>query len=484
MPTRSARAARIAPHLPHDRTITMRRLIALLAATGALVLAFAASAFAAFTPGAVSFRPSGVLLQLRDDDLAEDLSSFSLSWPGTIDAAGNLTFPGATFGLPGVPVSDIGATVTIGAASDMTGRLDETTGEVTLTGDFQVILRFAAPVVATCTIPLPGYRFTTDGVELGTPAEPLPLAGQPRDLLSGATAIAAGVARAEMTGGDFCTEAGRLLNLPGPLGLRFPGALNLPASPVRAGEPFLFAPKPSFPTQTAQTIGAARPVTVTNHGDQPLDVEELWVEGANADDFLVSSQSCTRGTVAPGASCSVSIRFAPSAANTVATAALVLSANTAAGEHRVGLAASSSGLPIGEPGEPGFDGVDGLDGADGRDGADGADGRDGAAGPRGATGQAGPAGAAGFNGYDGWDGAPGPAGPAGSVGRPGPAGRTGPRGARGPAGRAAARNAKARKAAQKKAAAAKRRRAAAAKQQRAKPAQQKQKRKASVNRSR
>ncbi|MDW5597946.1 choice-of-anchor D domain-containing protein, partial [Conexibacter stalactiti] len=381
----------------------MRRLLALLAATGALVLAFAGSALAAFTPGAVSFRPAGVLLQLRDDDLAEDLSSFPLSWPGTIDAAGNLTFPGAGFGLPGVPVDDIGAVVTIGAVSDMTGRLDETTGEVTLTGDFQVILRFATPVVATCTIPLPGYRFTTDGVELGSPAEPLPLAGQARDLLSGSATIAAGLANAAIAGGDFCTDAGRLLNIPGPLGLGFPGRLNLPASPVRAGEPFLFAPKPSFPAQTAQTIGAARPVTVTNHGDQPLDVEELWVEGTNADDFLISSESCTRGTVAAGASCTVSIRFAPSAANAVATATLVLEANTDAGVHRIGVAASSGGLPIGEPGEPGFDGVDGLDGANGRDGADGADG---AAGPRGASGPAGPAGAAGYNGYDGWDGAP------------------------------------------------------------------------------
>lgn len=440
----------------------MRRLLTLLAATGVLLLACASSALAAFTPGAVSFRPSAVLLQLRDDDLSESLPPV-LSWPGTIDAAGNLTFSGSSFGLPGVRVDDIGAVVTIGATSDMTGRLDETTGEVTLTGDFAVVLRFETPVAATCTIALPGYRFTTDGVELGTAVEPLPLAGAPRDLLSGTTTIAAGMANAEMTGGAFCTEAGRLLNLPGPLGLQFPGRLDLPASPVRAGEPFLFAPKPSFPTQTAQTIGAARPVTVTNHGDQPLDVEELWVEGANADDFLVSSQSCTRGIVAPGASCTVSIRFAPSAADAVATAELVLAANTAAGEHRVGLTARSGGLPIGQPGEPGFDGSDGLDGSDG------ADGRDGATGQRG---PAGPAGPAGSNGYNGYDGAPGP------QGARGPAGRTGPRGARGPAGRVAVRNARARKAAQKAAAAAKRKRARAAKAQRAKLAREQRQRQA------
>lgn len=448
MPTRAATARQLA----HDRTIPMRRLLTLLAATGALLLACASSALAAFTPGAVSFRPSALALQLRDDDLSDALPPV-FSWPGTIDAAGNLSFSGSTFGLPGIPVDDIGAVVTIGATSDMTGRLDETTGEVTLTGDFAVTLRFTTPVVATCTIALPGYRFTTDGVELGTAVQPLPLAGAPRDLTSGTATIAAGVTNAEMGGGAFCTEAGRLLNLPGPLGLQFPGRLDLPASPVRAGEPFLFAPKPSFPAQTAQTIGAARPVTVTNHGDQPLDVEELWVEGANADDFLVSSQSCTRGTVAPGASCTVSIRFAPSAADAVASAELVLDANTTADVHRVGLTARSGGLPIGQPGEPGFDGSDGLDGRDGADGATGADGSRGPAGP------AGPAGSNGYNGYDGHDGAPGP------QGARGPAGRTGPRGARGPAGRAAARNARARRQA---AAAAKRTRAGAAKAQRAK----------------
>jgi hypothetical protein len=449
----------------------MRRLLTLLAATCALLLAFASGALATFTPGAVSFRPSALTLQLRDDDLSDPLPPV-FSWPGTIDAAGNLAFPGATFGLPGIPVDDIGAVVTIGATSDMTGRLDETTGEATLTGDFAVTLRFETPVVATCTIALPGYRFTTDGVELGTAVQPLPLAGAPRDLASGTATIAAGVANAEMSGGAFCTEAGRLLNLPGPLGLQFPGRLDLPASPVRAGEPFLFAPKPSFPTQTAQTIGAARPVTVTNHGDQPLDVEELWVEGANADDFLVSSQSCTRGTVAPGASCTVAIRFAPSAADAVATAELVLAANTAAGEHRVGLTARSGGLPIGQPGEPGFDGSDGLDG---RDGADGSDGADGATGARGPAGPAGPAGSNGYNGYDGYDGAPGP------QGARGPAGRPGPRGARGPAGRAAARNARARKQA---AAAAKRKRATAARQQRAKRASEQRAKRAREQRKR
>lgn len=432
----------------------MRRLLALPAVACALLCAGAPSALADFTPGAVSLRPSGFALQLRDDDLASALPA-GLAWPGTIDAAGNLSFPGATFGLPGIPVSDIGAVVTIGAAEDMVGRLDETTGELTLTGDFHVLLRFASPAV-TCEIPLPDYRFTTDGVRLGSSQEPIDLGGQPRDLLSGRATIAAGLRSATITGGAFCDQAGAALGIPGLLGLQFAGVVNLPASPVVPGTPHLFAPKPSFPTQTAQTIGPAQRVTVTNHGDQPLDVDDLWVEGAAADDFLVSSQTCTRSAVAPGASCQVAIRFAPSAAEADSVAQLVIAANTTAGQHVVGLRATSGGAAIGEPGEPGAEGPPGADGAPGDDGETGARGSPGLPG---APGLPGVNGLPGIQGYDGFDGATGARGPQGAAG---------PRGARGPAGRSAP-SARARKAAalKKKRAAAAKRKAAAAKRKRA-----------------
>ncbi len=394
----------------------MRRLLALPAAACALLFATAPSALADFTPGSVSLRPSGFVLQLRDDDLASALPPV-LSWPGTIDAAGNLSFTGSSFGLPAIPVSDIGADVTIGAVEDMVGRLDETTGELTLTGDFHIVLRFASPAV-TCEILMPDYRFTTDGVRLGSPQEPIELGGQPRDLLSGATRIAAGTPAATITGGAFCDQAGAALGIPGLLGLQFAGALNLPASPVVPGTAHLFAPKPSFPTQTAQTIGPAQRVTVTNHGDLPLDVDDLWVDGADADDFLISSQSCTRASVAPGGTCQVSIRFAPSVAETTRSAQLTIAANTSAGRHAIGLSATSGGAAIGEPGEPGVEGPAGADGADGRTGAPGAAGAPGLPGLPGAAGRPAPGlpginGLPGLQGNDGFDGATGARGSAG-----------------------------------------------------------------------
>ncbi|MDO8209962.1 choice-of-anchor D domain-containing protein [Conexibacter sp. CPCC 206217] len=453
----------------------MRRLIGLLAATCALLLATAPGALAAFTPGPVQFSLSGFALQLRDDDLASALPG--VPWSGTIDAAGNLDFPGSGFALPTIPVADIGANVTIGATEDMVGRLDETTGEVTLTGDFHIVLRFTTPTVATCEILLPDYRYTTDGVVLGSALDPIPVTGAPRDLLTGSMAIAAGDPRATITGGDFCTQAGMLLGVPGPIGLRFAGRLALPASPVVPGAPFLFAPKPQFANQTAQTIGPARTVTVTNHGDQPLDVDDLWVEGAQADDFIVTTQTCTRADVAPAASCTVSIRFAPSAALATSTAQLVLHANTTAGEHRVGLAGTSTGAPIGEPGEPGEEGPAGADGERGARGARGATGATGATGDAGAPGAPGLPGLPGLTGYDGYDGLDGARGPVGPAGPVGPQGVEGQRGARGPAGRSAP-SARARKtaAAKKKAAAAKQKRAAVATAKRKRAAAAKRKR--------
>jgi hypothetical protein len=60
---------------------------------------------------------------------------------------------------------------------------------------------------------------------------------------------------------------------------------------------------------------SAKTVTFTNTGDKPLVITTASLTGKNADQFdiLTGQDSCSAQTVAPGATCTVAVRFAPSA---------------------------------------------------------------------------------------------------------------------------------------------------------------------------
>jgi len=79
-----------------------------------------------------------------------------------------------------------------------------------------------------------------------------------------------------------------------------------------------------------------RRVTVSSRGSAPLAVEDVTVRGAAAGDFSVTAP-CAGEAVAPGGSCSVAVRFAPSAAGR-RVAELLVRSSDAAGPHRVPLA--------------------------------------------------------------------------------------------------------------------------------------------------
>jgi N-acetylneuraminic acid mutarotase len=66
----------------------------------------------------------------------------------------------------------------------------------------------------------------------------------------------------------------------------------------------------SFGGQLVGTTGSAQSVTVTNVGTYPLHVSGVDISGLDPGDFVAQG---TCGLVAPGASCSVSVRFAPTA---------------------------------------------------------------------------------------------------------------------------------------------------------------------------
>jgi hypothetical protein len=146
----------------------------------------------------------------------------------------------------------------------------------------------------------------------------------------------------------------------------------------------------AFADQGIGTLGPARAVTLKNSGGRPLDVRNVSFGGADAGDFVVSSDGCS-GRRLPGgtdATCPLLVRFAPQA--TGARTATLLVADSAPGSpHQVTLTGAGTTAPAGPQGP---------------------------AGPTGATGPTGPAGPT---------GATGPTGPIGPIGLTGPAGPAG-----------------------------------------------------------
>ena len=163
-------------------------------------------------------------------------------------------------------------------------------------------------------------------------------------------------------------------------------------------------PALGFADQAVGTLGGGQTVTVTSTGSLRLNVERLRVDGTAGEDFLLLQDTCGGRSLVRGASCSVRVRFAPTADGPRA-ATLVVESDAAGPAPTVAL----SGAGIASP--PPADGSDGAAGRDGVAGRDGANGRDGAAGPSGAAGPAGPSGTA---------------GPTGPQGRPGPPAATAP----------------------------------------------------------
>ncbi|HEX7289929.1 MAG TPA: choice-of-anchor D domain-containing protein [Conexibacter sp.] len=155
---------------------------------------------------------------------------------------------------------------------------------------------------------------------------------------------------------------------------------------VRAAEPTTLAPAAlAFGAQTQGTLSAAQTVTLTT-ATAAVRVRRLVVTGADADDFLVVGDGCAGEELAPGASCSARVRFAPSAAGGRA-ATLVARADAVEGDA-LAVALSGSGAappqgPAGADGPPGSAGADGPAGPSGPAGATGAPGPRGATGPRG-----------------------------------------------------------------------------------------------------
>jgi hypothetical protein len=127
---------------------------------------------------------------------------------------------------------------------------------------------------------------------------------------------------------------------------------NAPASPqavnlagTGGGKPAgaTFSPASlNFGSQSAGTTSAAQTENVANTGATALMISTVTLGGANASDFAKSADTCSGATVAPNASCAVSVTFTPTTSGNL-SASLVFTDNAPASPQTVGLAGSESG---------------------------------------------------------------------------------------------------------------------------------------------
>ncbi len=154
-------------------------------------------------------------------------------------------------------------------------------------------------------------------------------------------------------------------------------------------EPTVAPTSLTFPTQAQNTIGAGQIVTVTA-GSEALQIHNVQPSGADASDFIVTADECTGETLQPAETCTLLVRFAPSAEGTRSASLTVHAANVTGLE--IPLSGEGGQLSSGERGAQGEPGKQGSQGTSGQPGPAGAKGTTGVHGRRGAKGARGPAG--------------------------------------------------------------------------------------------
>lgn len=135
----------------------------------------------------------------------------------------------------------------------------------------------------------------------------------------------------------------------------------------------------TFAPQPQATLSPSQPLTITNTGAASLRVTGLTFSGADAGDFVVTSDDCRGSTIDAGDSCVVNVGFAPQAAGS-RSAALVIESNDPLNPASVALSGTGSGLAAGPQGPAGPQGQTGSAGAQGPIGPTGPQGPPGAAG--------------------------------------------------------------------------------------------------------
>lgn len=101
-----------------------------------------------------------------------------------------------------------------------------------------------------------------------------------------------------------------------------------------------------FGNQQESVKSSPMSVAVMNNGDAGLTVSSVAVNGANAVDFAISTNTCSAGTVAVNTSCSVSVTFRPTTTG-AETASLQFTDNAPGSPQSVGLNGTGTDFSIG-----------------------------------------------------------------------------------------------------------------------------------------
>lgn len=101
----------------------------------------------------------------------------------------------------------------------------------------------------------------------------------------------------------------------------------------------------TYSNRLVGTTSDSQEVVIRNTGVAPLTITSLLIAGPDAQDFVISSNTCVGGAIMPGASCSVWIQFAPATFGP-REAVLRILHNGIGGEHRIALSGTGC-APIG-----------------------------------------------------------------------------------------------------------------------------------------
>jgi hypothetical protein len=114
-----------------------------------------------------------------------------------------------------------------------------------------------------------------------------------------------------------------------------PQGIALTGTGVASGPNATLSPaSATFSTQLVGTTSPAQPITLTNYGTATLSISSITIKGADPGDF---AQTSTCGSsVAPGASCTISVTFTPTGINS-RNASLSIADNALGSPQKVGL---------------------------------------------------------------------------------------------------------------------------------------------------
>jgi hypothetical protein len=146
---------------------------------------------------------------------------------------------------------------------------------------------------------------------------------------------------------------------------------------------------------------ASKTITVSNLGQEPLDVDQVSLTGSPEFSIVADQDFCSAWSLSPQSNCTVQIAYTPTATGARTATLSVPSDASNNADVTVALSATGTAAVPGSAGAPGTDGATGATGAAGTGGTKGTDGKTGVTGATGTTGATGATGAQGPTGAAG-----------------------------------------------------------------------------------